>query len=77
MHARTPFPWNVSGAMHVLRSLSGLELLALLALVATASAFFPDLSGLPSNTTVLPLSGGNITNVPAGAFARFTALELL
>jgi hypothetical protein len=59
------------------RSHRPLELFALLALVATASAFFPDLSSFPSNTTVLPLSGGNITEVPAGAFARFTALQFL
>jgi hypothetical protein len=42
-----------------------------------ASAAFPDLSGYPSNTTGLTLSGLGITSVPVGAFARFSALQTL
>jgi hypothetical protein len=44
---------------------------------APTSAFFPDLSGLPSNITTLQLGAANITEVPAGAFARFTVLQFL
>jgi hypothetical protein len=50
-------------------------LLALMAcLLGTSSAFFPDLSSYPSNVTALRLGGLGITEVPAGAFTRFTAL---
>jgi hypothetical protein len=52
-------------------------LLALLVFLATSSAFFPDLSSVPSNATVLQLGGLSITEVPAGTFARFTALQAL
>jgi hypothetical protein len=49
----------------------------LLCMAACTAAFFPDLSGYPSNTTMLLLANRNITDVPAGAFARFTALQTL
>jgi hypothetical protein len=52
-------------------------LLCALALAGTAAAAFPDLSGYPDNTTVLPLSGTGITDIPVGAFARFSALQTL
>jgi hypothetical protein len=48
-----------------------------LLLLHTASAFFPDLSGYPSDTTELLLEGTGITDVPAGAFVRFAALQTL
>jgi hypothetical protein len=52
-------------------------LLRILALAGTALAAFPNLSGFPSNTTGFDLSGLGITSVPAGAFARFSALQIL
>jgi hypothetical protein len=52
-------------------------LLALLAWLPASSAFFPDLSNVSSDATTLQLGGANITDVPAWALARFTALQLL
>jgi hypothetical protein len=48
-----------------------------LLLLPSSTAYFPDLSGAPSGTTELLLQGVGITDVPAGAFARFTALQLV
>jgi hypothetical protein len=45
--------------------------------VTTSTAFFPDLSGCQSNTLALLLSGLGISEVPAAAFARFSALQSL
>jgi hypothetical protein len=52
-------------------------LLVLPAGMHTCDAFFPDLSGYPANTTLLTLAEANITDIPAGAFDRFTALLFL
>jgi hypothetical protein len=46
-------------------------------LLACCSAFFPDLSSYPNDTTVLALDGMGITDIPVGAFARFTQLQKL
>jgi hypothetical protein len=53
------------------------SLLCALVFLATAYAFFPDLSSYPSNTTELQLGAASISDIPNGAFARFTALQSL
>jgi hypothetical protein len=54
------------------------KMLVLVATLAGAAiAFFPDLSSRASDITTLDLSGQGITEVPADAFARFTALRNL
>jgi hypothetical protein len=65
---------NTRGSPPAMRLLVGL--LALMMPMASL-AFFPDLSGVPSNVTVLELRDEGISEVPAGAFARFAALETL
>jgi hypothetical protein len=60
-----------------MRPRRGQWLLLLLLLIGAASAYFPDLSNTSASSSVLVLSSQQIDEIPAGAFARFTALQTL